>query len=116
MISGRVRLAGHFVPQMRAGDMNAALLEEKERLGAVSMRENQFHTSQLHVTREHGYPRIASRNEDAIPKIVVRVIDLHLRLPAINRFAGDNRVACPGSTTARGDGADAMRSFSSRHS
>jgi hypothetical protein len=45
---------------MRARDVDATLLEECERLGAVSMCKNQFNTSQLHVTGEHGYSWITS--------------------------------------------------------
>ena len=78
---------------MRSGDMDAILLQQIERLGAVAVREHQFHACRLRVAREHRDAGVAPRDQNAIPEARIVEVDLDIHLAGIRRFARGDGVA-----------------------
>ena len=72
----KVRLAARFIAQVGACDMDAAFLQQLERLRAVAMRQNQLHAGGLQVVRQDGNSGVASGDENSIAKVVGGIEDL----------------------------------------
>src|SRR6185312_10603899 len=60
--------------------MNASLLEEGKRLRTVAVRQDEIDAAGLDVAREHRNPRIATRHQNAVAEVALRLKNLHLDL------------------------------------
>jgi hypothetical protein len=77
---------------MRAGYMDDSLLQQRQCLRAVALRDDQFYTRTQHVAREHGDAGIAAGQQNTVGQIVFAVKELHRGFGAFRGVAHQNRI------------------------
>ena len=76
-MNGRqIRFAAGLVAEMRTGHVDDSLLQQRQRLRAIALRDDQFDSGAEHVAGEHGDARIAAGDENAVGQVVFGVKEL----------------------------------------
>ena len=113
---GEIRFAARFIAQVRARDMDAAILQQLERLRAVAVRQHQLHAGGLQMVSQHRDSRVASGDENSIAKVVGGVENLNVGAAVLGRACSATTASLTGKYHGTGEGGEATSRLFTRHS